>query len=181
MSTFDKAIGVILTHEGGWVSNPADPGGETNFGISTLIIKRENISNADLGLDPNTQRVPGWMKAMKVDAAKNIYKKLFWDKYGYEQFHDQLVATKIFDCSVNCGPSRAHRMAQLAANQCGQALSTDGIIGIHTIVGVNACSPDKWMEAMVIEMKAYYNAIALKNPALRVFLNNWNRRAAWIG
>ena len=32
--TFKKAIEVILKHEGGYVDDPVDPGGETNMGIS---------------------------------------------------------------------------------------------------------------------------------------------------
>jgi lysozyme family protein len=32
--TFDTAVELILKHEGGWVKDENDPGGETNFGIS---------------------------------------------------------------------------------------------------------------------------------------------------
>ena len=32
--TFDEIIEVVLHHEGGYVNDPKDPGGETNFGIS---------------------------------------------------------------------------------------------------------------------------------------------------
>ena len=31
---FREAIEVILKHEGGYVNDPVDPGGETNMGIS---------------------------------------------------------------------------------------------------------------------------------------------------
>ncbi len=34
MARFEKAIGTILEHEGGYVNDPADPGGETKYGIS---------------------------------------------------------------------------------------------------------------------------------------------------
>ena len=33
-STLDNAIEKTLAHEGGYVNDPDDPGGETNFGIS---------------------------------------------------------------------------------------------------------------------------------------------------
>ena len=108
---FDYAVGVVHRHEGGWVSDPSDLGGETNFGISSLIIQREGLTNEFLGLPADAPRTPGWLKAMKIEAATKVYHLLFWDKYGYERIADTMVATKVFDCSVNCGPSRAHTMA----------------------------------------------------------------------
>ena len=32
--TFEEAVKIILKHEGGYVNDPVDPGGETNMGIS---------------------------------------------------------------------------------------------------------------------------------------------------
>lgn len=179
MGNWDEAIKVILKHEGGWVSNPADPGGETNWGISTLIIKRENITAAELGVDPATMYQPNYLKPMKVDAAIALYKKLFWDRYKYEQLSDQMVATKVFDCSVNCGPGRAHKMAQQAANKCGQSLTVDGILGPKSIAAINACDPVKFRDAMADEMRAYYTSIATAKPSLQIFLKNWLKRASW--
>ena len=34
MADFDEAIKVIFKHEGGYVYDPDDPGGETKYGIS---------------------------------------------------------------------------------------------------------------------------------------------------
>ena len=34
MSTFEQCIDHVLKHEGGYVDDPKDLGGETNFGIS---------------------------------------------------------------------------------------------------------------------------------------------------
>ncbi len=34
MSDFQIAVNLVLNHEGGYVNNPSDPGGETNFGIA---------------------------------------------------------------------------------------------------------------------------------------------------
>jgi lysozyme family protein len=178
MSTFELAIPVILKHEGGWVNNPADPGGETNFGISMLMVKREGMTPAQLGI-PDFN--PGSMKLMKVEAAKDIYRKLFWDKPGYDRINDQLVATKIFDCAVNCGPGRAHKMAQKAANRLGAGLGVDGNLGPLSIAAINACDPAQFLQAMAAEMLLYYQGIVAKNPSLGVFLKNWTHRAAWIG
>ena len=38
MSAFDRAFRVVIGHEGGYVNDPRDPGGETKFGISRRCI-----------------------------------------------------------------------------------------------------------------------------------------------
>src|SRR5207302_958519 len=60
MATFDKAIGTVLEHEGGYSFDPNDPGGETKYGISR---------KAYPGLD---------VKALTLDQAKAIYKRDYW-------------------------------------------------------------------------------------------------------
>ncbi len=178
MADFDKAIPVILKHEGGWVDNPADPGGETNFGISMLMVRREGMTPAQLGI-PNFD--PGCMKLMTVDTAKSIYRKLFWDKPGYGRVTDDVVATKIFDCAVNCGPSRAHAMAQRAATSLGHVCKDDGILGAISIAAINSCDPKQFLAAMADQMLTYYKAIVARSPSLGIFLRNWTKRAGWVG
>ncbi len=178
MSTFENAIPVVLRHEGGYVFNPDDPGGETNFGISMLIIRREKITPQMLGI-PDFN--PGSMKLMNVDAAKAIYKTRFWDRYDYGRLNDQFVATKIFDCGVNCGPERAHRMAQQAANACGQKIDVDGNLGPISVAAINACDRGKFLMAMKSEMERYYTTLASQRPKLQQFLKIWLKRAAWVG
>ena len=39
--SFDEIIEVTLHHEGGYVHDPKDLGGETNFGISKILQKRK--------------------------------------------------------------------------------------------------------------------------------------------
>lgn len=178
MSDFDKAIVTILKHEGGWVDHPADPGGETNFGISMLMVKREGMTPQELGI-PSFDK--GNMKLMSVDTAKKIYRKFFWDKAQYDLFTDDVVATKVFDCAVNCGPGRSHKMAQQAANKLGQTLTVDGKLGPKSFAAINSCDPKSFLVAMSNEMKAYYDGLVAAKPALQVFIKNWTKRAAWMG
>jgi lysozyme family protein len=176
---FDAAIRVVLRHEGGWVSDPADLGGETNFGISTLIIQREKLSPEFLGLDPKTAFKPGWLKPLTSTAATKVYWLLFWNKYQYDLIDNVDVATKIFDCGVNCGPSRAHVMAQKAANACGQVIKIDGLLGKDTVKAINAVPGPEFMAAMKTQMQNYYLSIIASRPANAKFKNNWMSRAAW--
>ena len=38
LTTFNEIIEVILDHEGGYVDDPTDRGGETNFGIAMALV-----------------------------------------------------------------------------------------------------------------------------------------------
>lgn len=176
MSTFEQAIPVILKHEGGWVNNPNDFGQETNFGISMLIIRNENLTLQDLGID---NWLPGCLKKMTVETAKNLYKRLFWDKYKYGEINDQTVATKILDCSVNCGPKRAHIMAQRACTALGTPIDIDGILGPESFKTINSFDPHTFVVEYARQMLNYYNAIVQKNPTQSVFIKNWTLRSQW--
>ena len=54
---FDEIIEVVLHHEGGYVNDPDDPGGETNFGIAKRSHPDVDIAN------------------LTKDGAKEIYKE----------------------------------------------------------------------------------------------------------
>ena len=73
MSTFDDAFQKLLGNEGGYVCNPADPGGETRWGITA-----------------------------RVAIAKSIAKSEYWDKYQCDQY-DSRVAFQVFDAAYNGG------------------------------------------------------------------------------
>lgn len=60
MENWEKAVEWILSKEGGYVNDPKDPGGETNFGISKRQFPEMDIA-----------------KLTKEDA-KAIYKRVYW-------------------------------------------------------------------------------------------------------
>ena len=43
MEVFEEAVKQVLKHEGGYVNDPVDPGGETNMGISKKAYPYLNI------------------------------------------------------------------------------------------------------------------------------------------
>ena len=104
---FDEIIEVVLHHEGGYVNDPKDPGGETNFGIA----KR---SHPDVDI-----------KNLTKDEAKQIYYQDYWMKNRVPQVPDNLKHI-YFDMCVNQGRSRAVKILQRAANAKGANLKVDG-------------------------------------------------------
>lgn len=178
MAEFSPAVAVILKHEGGWVDDPNDLGGETNFGLSMLIIRRENLSPKDLGIDKDIW-TSGALKSLTEENARAAYKRLFWDRYGYEKIESQDVATKVFDCCVNMGPVWGHRLSQYACVECGHPVPTDGIMGSLTIAALNKCDSQQWLKSMCEQMATRYRLLVAGRPSNAKFLNNWLHRAAW--
>ena len=117
---FIKAIELVLKHEGGYVNDPDDPGGETNFGISKRSYPHLNI------------------KELTREDAVEIYQKDWWERYRYNQIDSARLAAKVFDIAINVGPSASHIHLQLACNRVsGTVLKPDGILGTKTLDAVN--------------------------------------------
>lgn len=182
MSKFEDAIPVIMAHEGTptnfWVDDPADPGGETVWGWSMLTIKRLGLTPADLGL-PYSTFFPGCLKQVSKATCEALYRKYFWNQWGYGNVADQVAATKMMDSAVNMGPKRAAEFAQRACNTLGASLSVDGSLGAKSWAAINACNPEDFVRAFADEMAAYYERIILRNPALAKFRKTWLRRSTW--
>lgn len=113
-SAFKAAIDFVLAREGGYVNDPSDPGGETNFGIS---------KRAYPGLD---------IKALTREAALSIYYRAYWQGSGCEGL-PPAVALIHFDTSVNQGVAAATRILQAAAG-----VTVDGKIGPKTLAAIAA-------------------------------------------
>lgn len=92
---FDVAFDRLLGHEGGYVNDPNDPGGETKWGIS----KR---SYPDLDI-----------KNLTREEAKVIYRRDFWDRIHAEELHSA-VAFQAFDTAINSGIGTSVRLLQRA-------------------------------------------------------------------
>lgn len=156
MASFDRAIGAVLKHEGGYVNDPADPGGETKFGISKRAYPHLDIKN------------------LTVKQAKAIYKRDYW---RYDRFRQQRVAGKVFDMAVNMGHKPAHRILQQALNAQGFSLKVDGIVGRRTLGALNRSKSRPLMDELRALMAKRYAELVLKNRQLKKFLRGWMRRA----
>jgi len=149
MSNFDEAVYLVLKHEGGYVNNPNDTGGETNFGISKRAYPNLNIAE------------------LSVETAQEIYKRDFWDKVKGDKLPEGLDLM-VFDFAVNAGVSRASKVLQkmLGAKQ-------DGIIGSKTL---NLLRTQDGTLALITEYyrlrQAHYEAI----DSFQYFGHGWTRR-----
>ena len=155
-STFDIAIEKTLAHEGGYVNDPSDPGGETNFGISKRAYPDLSIST------------------LARDQAIAIYHRDYWKTPGIDQIKNSALATKLFDLGVNIGTIRAVKLLQQAANHFSKKLKVDGLLGPATAIAVNDFPhPTALLMALKIEAGNHY--IKLGMPR---FLAGWLNRLA---
>lgn len=113
MQNFSKIFDRIIGHEGGYVNDPQDPGGETHWGIT----KRTAMENGYIGP----------MRSLKREDAEAIYYRAFWQRYQCERL-PFAVSFQFFDACVNHGFGNAARMLQRAVG-----VLDDGIIGNRTL------------------------------------------------
>jgi lysozyme family protein len=98
MNNFDRALEIVLRHEGGYVNDKNDPGGETNKGI-TIATARAN-------------EYYGPMREIPDGVVYRIYRNGYWMRSW-----DDLpfpIAFNLFDGAVNSGLSRSVRWMQEA-------------------------------------------------------------------
>lgn len=116
---FDRAFDKVIGHEGGYVNDPRDPGGETKYGISRRAYPNLDIRN------------------LTIDQAKGIYKRDYWDRCLCDQLPG-LLRFHIFDAAVNSGVKQAAIWLQRAVGA-----NADGIVGPRTIAAARAANPER--------------------------------------
>jgi hypothetical protein len=115
--SFQKIFDRLIGHEGGYVNDSRDPGGETNWGVT----KRTAQANG----------YTGDMKTMTRQQAYEIYHRAFWVRYQCDQM-PPAIAYQFFDAAVNHGFGNASRMLQRAVG-----VLDDGIIGKYSLESIN--------------------------------------------
>lgn len=180
IASFDKALAVVLKHEGGFVNDAADPGGATNYGVSIRYLKargdldEDGILDGDLDHDGDIDVDD--IRRMTPAQAGEIYRTGWWDKYGYGRF-SQSVAIKLFDMSVNMGAKQAHKLAQRACNSLGSRLADDGQLGPQSVSAIQNADPTQLYHALCRQMEKFYRDLVAAKPSLAKFEKGWLRRA----
>lgn len=169
MADFEVYFPKLLEHEGGFVNDPADPGGETNKGITLKTF--EAYAESLLEIEPTLEN----LKTLTDDQAKQIYKAEYWDKVHGDDIQLQDLAEIVFDFFVNAG-AHASELLQRTLNHLGASLKIDGDIGENTLKALGNADPIKVYRRYKQGRIDYYNRLVSQNPRLRKFLNGWLNR-----
>ncbi|MBN2327424.1 MAG: hypothetical protein JXR73_09740 [Candidatus Omnitrophica bacterium] len=178
MGKFEKALGFLLKHEGGYTGEP-EP---TQFGVGLSSLRdaaRESGGDGAFGdFDGDGDIDVDDVKRMTRAEAADYYRRLWWDRHRYEEIENDDAAAKIFDLSVNMGPRAAHRLAQRAINQLfGAVLAEDGILGEKTLARINSTPAFLVLGELRAQAWRYYQRVLAKNPEFEKYRSGWRNRA----
>ncbi len=166
-----KTINAILEVEGGYVNDPADSGGETNFGITVAVARKSGYN--------------GLMSNMPRQVAFNIYTDQYWDSVKADQLCElsHAVAEEVVDTGVNMGVGRSGQFLQRCLNVLNTGeklyndLTVDGAIGPATLsaLGQYLGSRDErtLVKALNCLQGAYYIELAERREKDERFVYGW--------
>lgn len=170
MANFDLYLPQLLKFEGGWVDDPADPGGATNLGITLSTF--QHYAHPLLGLAPTL----GNLRALDTAQAGAIYRKIYWDPIDGDAIPLQFLAEIVFDFYVNAGFHAIALLQQLL----GPPLTADGRFGPQTLGALQRADQAALYARYRQGRIDYYRNLAGAHPALRRFLNGWLARVQWF-
>ena len=170
----------IVAREGGYVNDPDDPGGATNFGVTIHTMRR-----LGLDLDGDGDIDPADVRALSRGQAVDIFVRHYFHVPRIALLPEPLHAT-VFDMYVNAG-SNAVRILQRLLRDMGLDIAVDGVIGPQTARAAHAAlgqAPDHLVDAYGIARRNYYYRIGDRRPASRKYARRrdggkggWIRRA----
>lgn len=175
--TKDDIFNSILGKEGGYVNNPNDKGGPTNWGITQAVARAHGYS--------------GDMKSLTRDQALKILEADYWYGPRFNQIAEvsSEIAVELADTGVNMGPSVAAKFLQRSLNVFNRQgklypdITADGQIGPRTIAALNAYLAYRKGSGLKVMLKALnslqgarYIELSESRPANEEFTFGWFER-----
>lgn len=148
--SFEYLIDRVLSHEGGYVNDPSDPGGETRYGISKRAYPGVDIKN------------------LTREQAIEIYRRDFWLRVQGDKL-PKAIAFQLLDAAVNHGVGNAIRWMQRAAG-----VADDGLIGPQTLGAISRTDANDLVLKFLAERLEFYT----KLKTFDVFGRGWVNRVA---
>ena len=123
MTTVQELARAIVAREGGFVDDPDDPGGATNFGVTIGTMRRLGVDLTGDGRVNTTD-----LRALTVAQAVDIYVKHYFDRPGISQL-PQVLHASVFDMYVNAGAGAVKILRFVAAQDVGRAIHRSYVEG----------------------------------------------------
>jgi lysozyme family protein len=161
---FDRAFAVVVGAEGGYDSNPDDPGNWTGgrVGAGELRGTKYGVSAAAF---PSLS-----IATLTLDQARTIYESRYWQPIHASEVPEPL-ALLLFDAAVNNGPSRAVGWLQ----GCVGAVA-DGVVGPLTLAAISRAIATHGLAALCGQYLAERLTFMAALPTWRLFGHGWSRR-----
>jgi lysozyme family protein len=152
-TNFEPCVAFVLGEEGPYSNDPRDPGGPTNFGITSRTLRdwrKRDVTANDV-------------KNMSVEEAKTIYRANYWKTCSCDLLPAG-IDLLVFDAAVNTGPAHGIKWMQAAVN-----VFADGVVGPKTLAAVAVCDRQSAILKMTGFRRDYYRAL----PSFPVFGRGW--------
>lgn len=157
-SNWQKSFELMLKSEGGYVNNPADPGGMTNLGVTKATWENWVGRESD----------EAEMRNLTPEKVEPLYKKKFFDAVRGDELPVGLDYL-LFDFAVNAGAGRAIKTLQSAVG-----VTPDGGFGPMTMAAVQAIDPKELIERFSQAKEDFYRSL----PTFATFGRGWLNRVA---
>lgn len=158
---FDEALDLVLKNEAGFVNDPDDRGGATNYGITQKTLS--DYMSHEVTVD-DVRNIP-------MDVVRKIYKQEYWDRLKLDHVIDKQLAFALFDQCVNRGIRRVAEQIQEIVG-----VKVDGVIGPITIKAINAFDSSKAIIEFVKKAQISYIRIVEGDKDQLKFLRGWITR-----
>tara|TARA_R100000501_G_scaffold14228_1_gene25866 strand:+ start:5 stop:682 length:678 start_codon:yes stop_codon:yes gene_type:complete len=188
----DKFLDLVTAkgHEGGYVNDPKDPGGETNYGISRKFLKLAYKGGEGGKLFKGKTGSEIDLKNLSKEDAHTIYKDEFLkatrSNYGKNEF-----AFKMADIAINAGGQISTEIMQKSLNDMlgpDNKISVDGAMGEETRQAFrkiynNPSFRNQLMNRVVKHQSSYYDGTGkfvtktIGEDVRERFKGGWGERA----
>ena len=157
---FPQCFALVLKNEGGYVDNPADPGGATNLGCTKATWEAwvgHPVTKDDI-------------KALTPNDVMPLYKAKYWDTIKGDDLPEG-VDYAVFDYAINSGPSRAAKALQSVLS-----VTVDGQIGAATLRALETSNPREVATAVCEARLAFLQSLS----TYATFGKGWSRRVSEV-
>lgn len=157
---WEQCFALVLRNEGGYVDNPADPGGATNLGCTKATWEAwvgHPVTKDDI-------------KALGPNDVMPLYKAKYWDPIRGDEL-PLGVDYAVFDYAINSGPSRAAKALQTVLG-----LPADGKIGTATLTALEAANPRDVATSVCEARLAFLQGL----PTFSTFGKGWSKRVSEV-
>ena len=160
INNWPQCFALVLKNEGGYVDNPADPGGATNLGCTKATWEAwvgHPVTKDDI-------------KALTPNDVMPLYKVKYWDTIKGDDLPEG-VDYAVFDFAINSGSSRAAKALQSVLS-----VTVDGQIGSATLRALETANPREVATAVCEARLAFLQSL----PTYGTFGKGWSRRVAEV-